>query len=53
MKPGDTAHAVEGLLLALDLFEAGEDMMRQTLRRQFPEGSDEEIELAAADEEEI
>jgi hypothetical protein len=30
--------------LALDLFAAGEAMMRENLRRRFPRASDEEIE---------
>jgi hypothetical protein len=36
--------AAKKLRLALDLFDAGVDMMRQTLRRRFPEASDAEIE---------
>ena len=30
--------------LALDLYQAGEDMMRAKLRREFPHDTDEEIE---------
>ncbi len=33
-----------GLQLALDLFEAAEALMRQNLRREFPNASEEEIE---------
>ncbi|MFI5394886.1 MAG: hypothetical protein ACHQ9S_05080 [Candidatus Binatia bacterium] len=38
------AEAAERLRLALDLFEAGESLMRQNLRRRFPSASAEEIE---------
>lgn len=38
------AEAAERLRLALELFEAGESMMRQNLRRRFPSASAEEIE---------
>jgi hypothetical protein len=34
----------ERLRLALDLFEAGEAMMRQNLKRRFPNAADSEIE---------
>ena len=37
----DAAHK---LRLAFDLFDAGLDMMRQTLRRRYPDESDAEIE---------
>ncbi|MCA9541708.1 MAG: hypothetical protein KC620_22580 [Myxococcales bacterium] len=33
------------LLIAFDLFDAGVDMMRQTLRRRFPDEPDAAIEL--------
>ncbi len=38
------AEAAERLRLALDLFEAGESVMRQNLRRRFPSATPEEIE---------
>jgi hypothetical protein len=38
------AEAAERLRLALDLFEAGESIMRQNLRRRFPAASAAEIE---------
>lgn len=38
------AAAVERLRIALDLFEAGVDIMRQRLRRERPDASEEEIE---------
>jgi hypothetical protein len=38
------AEAAERLRLALDLFEAGELIMRQNLRRRFPAASAAEIE---------
>jgi lauroyl/myristoyl acyltransferase len=41
---GAGAEAVARLRLALDLFEAGESIMRQNLRRRFPEASAAEIE---------
>jgi hypothetical protein len=41
MCPDDAA---ERLRLALDLFAAGEALMRQNLRRRFPEASAAEIE---------
>jgi Rv0078B-related antitoxin len=40
----DLEAAARRLRLALDLFQAGEEMMRQTLRRQHPELSGPEIE---------
>jgi hypothetical protein len=39
-----SAEAVERLHLALDLFAAGEAMMRQNLRRRFPAATAAEIE---------
>lgn len=36
--------AAERMRLALDLYEAGESLMRQNLRRQFPAAGAEEIE---------
>lgn len=36
--------AASNLRLALDLFETGEAMMRQTLRREFPAATAEELE---------
>lgn len=36
--------AMERFQATLDLFEAGEQMMRQNLRRRYPEAGDEEIE---------
>lgn len=44
MDTGATDGAVERLRLALDLFAAGEAMMRQNLRRRFPTASEGEIE---------
>ena len=41
---GSGSEAAERQRLALDLFEAGEAMMRQNLRRRFPSASTEEIE---------
>jgi hypothetical protein len=38
------AEAVERLRLTLDLFDAGESMMRQALRRRFPEEDQADIE---------
>lgn len=40
----DLEAAARRLRLALDLFQAGEEMMRQTLRRQHPELSAAEVE---------
>lgn len=37
--------AAERLRVALDLFEAGVDIMRQTLRRRHPDASDEKVEM--------
>jgi hypothetical protein len=42
----DSTPTADRLRLALDLFAAGEAMMRQTLRRRRPEASDAEIEAA-------
>jgi hypothetical protein len=42
VKPAD--ETVERLRLALELFAAGEEMLRQSLRRRFPGVSEEEIE---------
>jgi len=39
-----TDDAVERLRTALDLFAAGEALMRENLRRQHPSATDEEIE---------
>lgn len=36
---------VERLRLAFELFAAGEEMLRQNLRRRFPDASEEEIEM--------
>jgi len=41
---GRDTKAGQRLLLALDLFAVGEDLMRQRLRRQHPELSPDEIE---------
>jgi hypothetical protein len=40
----DLEAAASRLRLAFDLFRAGEEMMRQTLRRQYPELSARQIE---------
>lgn len=45
-EPNDPA---ENLRIALELFEAGESMYRQKLRRQNPEWSEEQIEQAVDD----
>jgi hypothetical protein len=42
--PEDRAAAAERLRLALDLYAAGEALMRQNLRRRHPAASEEEIE---------
>jgi hypothetical protein len=42
--PDDLTAAAARLRLALDLFEAGEAMMRQRLRREHPDADDVEIE---------
>jgi lauroyl/myristoyl acyltransferase len=34
----------QNLRLTLELFQAGEELMRQNLRRRFPQASEEEIE---------
>jgi hypothetical protein len=39
----DPVTTARRLRLALELFDAGEDMMRQTLRRRFPDATDAEI----------
>ena len=44
MSSGDRAEAIERLHLALELFAAGEAMMRQNLRRRFSTASASEIE---------
>lgn len=44
MDAGAPGEVVERLHLALELFAAGEAMMRQNLRRRFPAASAEEIE---------
>ena len=44
MAVDDTQVEVERLRVALDLFASGEALMRQNLRRRFPEASDAEIE---------
>jgi len=41
---GSSDDAVAKLRAAFDLFAAGEALMRENLRRQHPEASDEEIE---------
>jgi hypothetical protein len=41
---GSSDDAVTRLRGAFDLFAAGEALMRENLRRRFPEASDEEIE---------
>lgn len=46
--PATTLDAAEKLRTALDLFEAGEDLMRQNLRRLHPGETDEEIERRLA-----
>jgi len=45
--PGDEG-AAERLRLALDLCALGEQMMRQVLRRRFPDASDEDVERRLA-----
>jgi hypothetical protein len=42
MEPNDTP--LERMRLTLDLFQTGENLMRQNLRRKFPSASEEEIE---------
>lgn len=42
--PPDLTPEARRLLLAFDLFEAGLDMHRQTLRRRYPEADEAEIE---------
>jgi hypothetical protein len=42
--PADHAKLVEKLRLTFDLHEAGVRMMRQNLRRRFPDAQDEEVE---------
>jgi hypothetical protein len=44
MEAEGSAEAGERLRLALDLFAAGEALMRQNLRRRFPAASEAEIE---------
>lgn len=39
-----TEDRARGLRIAFDLFEAGEAIMRQNLRRRYPEASESEIE---------
>jgi hypothetical protein len=40
----DAAAAAERFAMALDLYEAGEAITRQNLRRKFPQADEEEIE---------
>lgn len=44
MSENASAAAADRLRVALELFEIGESMMRQRLRRDHPDASDEEIE---------
>lgn len=48
MSPRDAEAAAARLRLALDLFEAGEQMMRLTLRRRHPDENEAEIESRLA-----
>ena len=41
--------AAERFRIAMDLFQTGVDLMRQNLRREHPDDSDEEIEARLAD----
>ncbi len=40
----DTASAAYNLRLALDMYEVGEQMVRQRLRREYPDAGPQEIE---------
>jgi hypothetical protein len=42
--PADAARLVKNLRLTFDLHEAGVEMMRQNLRRRFPDAEEAEIE---------
>ena len=44
MTPADREFVAERLRTAFELHEAGVDMMRQTLRREHPDASDEDLE---------
>ena len=44
MTEEERLEVMDKMRLALDLYEIGEAMMRQNLRRQFPEASEERIE---------
>jgi hypothetical protein len=44
MEPISDPQVLARMRMAFDLYETAEDMMRQNLRRRFPEASEEEIE---------